>query len=97
LRFYRTGCNPITSKHVDFAVCDPKTLQVIGVIELDDSSHGETDRQRRDKFVDAALSSASVPLVPIPAHRAYGPADIRQRVSVLFATANPSFGGFNCV
>lgn len=75
--------NKIKSKHVDFAVCDPKTLQIVGVIELDDSSHDKVDRQRRDKFVDAALSSAGVPLVRIPAQRAYAPAEIRQRVSVL--------------
>jgi hypothetical protein len=79
--------NKIKSKHVDFAVCDPRTLQVVGVIELDDSSHDRTDRQRRDKFVDAALSSAGVPLVRIPAQRAYAPAEIRLRVSVLFNRA----------
>jgi Protein of unknown function (DUF2726) len=80
-----SALNHITSKHVDFAVCDPRTLQVVGVIELDDSSHGETGRQRRDKFVDAALASASVPLVRIPAQRAYTPAEVRLRMSVLFA------------
>jgi hypothetical protein len=82
-----SALNRITSKHVDFAVCDPKTLQVVGVIELDDSSHERIDRQRRDRFVDAALSSAGVPLVRIPAQRAYTPAEIRQRVSVLFNRA----------
>lgn len=80
-----SALNRITSKHVDFAVCDPKTLQIVGVIELDDSSHDRADRQRRDKFVDAALSSAGVPLVRIPAQRVYSPAEIRQRVSVFFA------------
>jgi len=61
--------------------------EVVGVIELDDSSHGEAGRQRRDKFVDAAISSAGVPLVRIPAQRAYAPAEVRQRVSVLFNRA----------
>lgn len=82
-----SALNRITSKHIDFAVCDPRTLQVVGVIELDDSSHREPDRQRRDKFVDAALSSAGVPLVRIPAQRVYAPAEIRHRVSVLFNPA----------
>lgn len=80
-----SALNRITSKHVDFAVCDPKTLQVVGVIELDDSSHNRIDRQLRDKFVDAALSSAGVPFVRIPAQQAYTPAEIRLRMSVLFA------------
>ncbi len=83
----RSALNRITSKHVDFAVCDPKTLQVVGVIELDDSSHDEAGRQRRDRFVEAALSSAGVPLVRIPAQRAYTPAEVRLRVSVLFDRA----------
>src|ERR1700726_3045184 len=79
-----SAVNRITSKHVDFALCDLRTLQVVGVIELDDSSHSESARQRRDKFVDAALSSAGVPFVRIPAQRAYTPSEIRERVSVLF-------------
>jgi very-short-patch-repair endonuclease len=79
-----SALNRITSKHVDFALCDLRTLQVVGVIELDDSSHSEDRRQRRDKFVDAALSSAGVPFVRIPAQRGYTPSEIRERVSVLF-------------
>ena len=85
-----SALNRITSKHVDFAVCDPRTLQIVGVIELDDSSHREARRQRRDEFVDAALVSAGVPLVRIPAQRAYASAEVRLRVSVLFATPNLS-------
>jgi hypothetical protein len=85
-----SALNRIASKHLDFAVCDPRTMQVVGVIELDDSSHAETSRQRRDKLVDAALSSAGIRLVRIPVQRAYTPAEIRLRISGLFATANPS-------
>jgi hypothetical protein len=29
--------NRISGKHVDFAICDLRTLQVVGVVELDDS------------------------------------------------------------
>lgn len=90
-----SALNRITSKHFDFAVCDPKTLQIVGVIELDDSSHDRADRRRRDEFVDAALASAGVPLARIPAQRAYTPAEIRLRVSGLFETVNPPLGGFN--
>jgi very-short-patch-repair endonuclease len=79
--------NRIAQKHVDFAVCDPQTLQVLGVIELDDSSHNESPRRRRDKFVDAALFSARVPFVRIAAQRVYTPQEIRERVSVLFGRA----------
>ena len=84
-----SALNRITSKDLDFAVCDPRTMQVIGVIELDDSNRAETSRRQRDKLVAAALSSAGIPLVRIRAQRAYTPTEIRLRISGLFA-ANPS-------
>ena len=80
----------ISSQHLDFAVCDPRTMQVVGVIELDEPGHDGTSRRRHDKLVAAALSSAGIPLVRIPAQRAYTPAEIRVRLSGLLATANPS-------
>jgi hypothetical protein len=78
-----TALNRITSKHVDFAICDPRTLQVVGVIELDDASHSGLQRQRADNFVDGALAAAGVPIVRIPAQRGYSPAEIREQVPVL--------------
>jgi very-short-patch-repair endonuclease len=69
---------------VDFAICDFRTLQVIGIIELDDSSHKSAARKRRDEFKDKALAAAGVPIVRIPAQRGYSPAEVREQVSVLF-------------
>jgi len=57
---------------------------VIGVIELDDSSHKSTARQRRDEFKSKALAAAGVPIVRIPAQRGYSPTEIREQCSVLF-------------
>jgi hypothetical protein len=79
-----SALNRIMSKHVDFAVCDQGTLQVVGVIELDDASHEKASRRRRDEFVNAALVSAGVPIVRIPAQQVYSPAELRVRLSVLF-------------
>ena len=81
----RTGAfNRISSKHVDFAVCDLRTLQVIGVIELDDSSHKRSSSRHGDSVKDKALAAAGVPTVRIPAQRSYSPEEIRNKVSVLF-------------
>lgn len=85
-----SALNRIISKHIDFAVCDPRTMQVVGVIELGRSSQGKTRRHHRDRLVDAALSSAGIPLVRIPAQQPFTPAEIRLRVSRLFAAANRS-------
>lgn len=42
----------IWSKHVDFVVWSPNTESVICIVELDDFSHQQEDRKRRDKFVE---------------------------------------------
>jgi hypothetical protein len=41
---YRTYTNKIDRKHVDFLLCDAKTMQPIAGIELDDKSHQREDR-----------------------------------------------------
>ena len=63
--------NRIKSKHIDFILCDRKTLETVMCIELDDKSHKRKDRVERDKFVDSALSVAEVPIVRFPAQSAY--------------------------
>lgn len=68
----------------DFALCDPRTFEIVGVIELEDASHGRDSRRKHDRFVDEALTSAGVPFVRIAAQRSYVPAEIRERISALF-------------
>ncbi len=63
--------NRINRKHVDFLICDPKTLQPKFAIELDDASHQREDREERDEFVDAVFEAANLPLIHIPVKRAY--------------------------
>jgi hypothetical protein len=79
--------NRICARHVDFAVCDPRTFEIIGIIELDDSSHERQSRRSRDRFVDEALTAAGVPFVRIAAQRGYTPAEIREKISALFGKA----------
>lgn len=95
--------NRINQKHVDFVLCDPTSMRPLGVVELDDASHGRSDRQSRDEFVDRAFEAAAVPIVHVPAQRAYrttevvglvapilhpqAPAEVRQSAAAL---VNPS-------
>jgi len=44
--------NRISAKHFDFVICRANDLQVLCVVELDDSSHASAKRQARDRFVD---------------------------------------------
>jgi hypothetical protein len=68
---YRAYQNKIDRKRIDFLLCDPKTLKPVLAIELDDASHERPDRQERDAFVEEVFATAQLPLVRVPAQRAY--------------------------
>ena len=74
----------ISSKHADFVACDPRTFAVLGVIELDDRSHQRPDRQARDRFFDAAMQKAGVPVLRIIARRNYAVQELRDAVREAF-------------
>ena len=70
-QFFR-ALNRITSKHVDFVLCDPESLAPVAAIELDDRSHRQPLRQERDRFVEGAFAAAGLPLLRFPVQR-HGP------------------------
>lgn len=44
----------IQAKHVDFVICD-KNMNIKAILELDDNSHYDPDRIKRDNFVNTIL------------------------------------------
>jgi very-short-patch-repair endonuclease len=68
---YQKAINRISSKHVDFVICNARSLAIEMVIELDDSTHEQRDRRARDEFLEAALKAANVPIARFPVKRAY--------------------------
>jgi very-short-patch-repair endonuclease len=72
--------NRVQSKHVDFVVCDASDLSIQFVVELDDSSHMQTRRQKRDAFVNQAFAAAGIPLFRFPAKRTYAVHDVQSRI-----------------
>jgi hypothetical protein len=68
--------NQINRKHVDFIICEPKTMKPRFAIELDDSTHQRVDREERDDFVDAVFKAADLPLIHIPARIAYNTTEL---------------------
>ena len=62
---WQRAFNKITSKHIDFVICDPESLKIKFCIELDDSSHNRPERIKRDLFVNAAFKNANVKLFRI--------------------------------
>jgi Protein of unknown function (DUF2726)/Topoisomerase DNA binding C4 zinc finger len=75
---YRTYTNKIDRKHVDFLLCDPKTVHPIVGLELDDKSHQRSDRQARDEFVENVFRAAKLPLVRIPVKHSYSVKELQE-------------------
>ena len=73
--------NRIDRKHIDFVLCEAKTMNPILGIELDDSSHERQSRKERDKFVDDVFNKAGLKILHIKAARGYVPEDIAREVS----------------
>ena len=73
--------NRICAKHIDFVLCERKTLRIVGLMELDDRSHSLHDRQERDRFVEEALAAAQIPLLRILARKFYSPVEIRDQIA----------------
>ena len=84
-KHYYRAFNRISAKHVDFVVCHPRTFRIIGVIELDDSSHRSSKCQQRDDVKNRALAAASIPILRVAARRSYSHADLRKQVCAAFS------------
>lgn len=61
--YWKWARGHLNAKSVDFLICDKQTLRPLFVIELDDSSHQEDERQERDKWLEELLQKAEMPLV----------------------------------
>jgi Protein of unknown function (DUF2726) len=77
---WQSHFNRISGKHLDFVLCN-RDLAPVVVIELDDSSHDEEERQSRDGFLDQALLAAALPILHVPAKRGYIVDEVRQLLS----------------
>ncbi|MGH7131214.1 MAG: DUF2726 domain-containing protein [Phycisphaerales bacterium] len=66
-----TARNSIDRKHVDFLLCDPAMTKPVLIVELDDPTHGRSDRKKRDEDVDAFCAAAR-----------YNRADLAMRLAV---------------
>src|SRR5436853_6095777 len=65
--------NRVSSKHVDFVLCDPVTLAPVVAIELDDSTHYRRERADRDAFVNQLFRVIGVALIHHRVQAGYDP------------------------
>ena len=77
--------NRISSKHIDFVLCDPVSLAPVVAIELDDSSHYARDRAQRDHFVDEVFRTIGVALIRHRVQPAYDPDAIGRWIDAAIA------------
>ena len=69
--------NKIFRKHVDFLLCDPRTLKpVIGVELVRPGSRSET--RDADQFMEDLFVSAGLPLVHVPSSERYSQRDVAE-------------------
>ncbi len=74
--------NKIKSKHIDFVLCNAKSMSPEIAIELDDSSHSEWDRTERDMFVDQALEDAGMKIVRFRVKESYQIGEIIEKLNL---------------
>ena len=72
---YMSYFGRIKSKHVDFVLCDPDTLKVRLLIELDDKSHETNQMMDRDEFVENVYRDTGYKLL-----RAYTNWDLEKKI-----------------
>ena len=77
----QSAFNRIQSKHIDFVICRTDDMSIYCVLELDDKSHNQASRQKRDAFVNDSLKGAGIPIRHIPVKRSYNLADLQQRLA----------------
>lgn len=75
----------VSQKHVDFVLCDLRNLKPVLCIELDDKSHEEDDRQKRDVLVDRIFSTSGLPLLHVRASAAYDPSSVKAQIKSVLA------------
>ena len=77
---WQSAFNAMSAKHFDFLLCDPADCVPKLAVELDDKSHDQSRRRRRDRLVEAACGSAGLPLLRVKGARAYQIAEIKDQI-----------------
>jgi len=78
-KYFKTFLNKIDRKTVYFVLFNRQFTPVV-VIELDDSSHDEISRRRRDDFVDRVMSRVGLKIVHIKTAYTYDPEEINRLI-----------------
>lgn len=64
-QYHDAAFKSIRAFSVDYVLCDTN-FRILCAIELDDSTHNQESRRRRDGAVNQVLAAAGLPLVRVP-------------------------------
>ena len=73
--------NRVSSKYVDFVICNTRKVGQKLVIELDDRSHQRSDRATRGAFANEMLPKANIPILHVKAAQTYQQQQVASAVS----------------
>ena len=68
---WQKAFNAISAKHFDFVICKTDDLTPVAAIELDDKTHNQKHRQKRDELLKNICKQSGLPLLRVPAQYAY--------------------------
>ncbi len=72
--------NRISRKHLDFVLCDKKTMYPVLVIELDDKYHLALKRQKTDAEKDYLLDKVGIPVLRIFCNQSYDERELLEKI-----------------
>lgn len=72
--------NRIASKTIDFVITEPN-LRIKFCIELDDYSHNQPKRKKRDAFVNKLFNDTNVKLIRIPVQNYYNKEELKNIIT----------------
>ncbi len=79
-RQYAAALEGVYDRKVDFAVCDQRSREIVGVIEVEQAAFGHRLQKRGDKFLSAALAAAGIPVARVRARKSYAIEEVRQEI-----------------
>jgi len=72
--------NQVSSKHVDFVLCDATTFRPVLAVELDDRSHLRANRRDRDALKDRVFRTMGLGVYRQWVRRSYDPAALARGI-----------------
>jgi len=58
-------------KYVHFVICETKTFEIIGVINLTSSGQKKLEQHIQDRFIEMVLKKTHIPILSLPIQKKY--------------------------